>query len=155
MSFKYHRQRYIDCTYETAKAAGWDTVQLKYDGEYKLYDEQGTGLLCVLLGDVFTGPRWVGTELDNKFIVWDCLVSNGQNLHTFSYRNRFAYVKIECQRLGVLFKSITPYPIGAAPDLWRLKPVGTKGVVYRNSKAVYGEDLCVARRYDEMPGELP
>ena len=154
MAFKTHRQSYVNCTYETARAAGWDTVQLKYCGEYKLFDEGGTGT-CVLLGDAFTGPRWAGTDLENRLLVWDCLVSDGKDLRGIDYRNRFSFARLHCQRLGAFFKIVTPYPIQAAPELWKQRPVGTVGLVYRNSKAAYGEPLCVARRYDETPGDIP
>lgn len=171
----------IESTYAQAVAAGCDIVQYKYKGLQcrcvisrgyaRIYDPWGSDFTsftiennnacCTLLGDYFGPPRhqlsWI--------TVYDCLEVGQQDpehvaldwrdIRTFSYRDRFAFVRQQLDMVGLPFKPVKNYPINMSNDLWNSPAEHTNGLIWRRSKDSALHPVYIARRYDEMPGGLP
>lgn len=175
------RQEYIPSTFAEAMADGCDLVQPKYAGLWcrvevlhglaKVFDPQGEILTyvdiksrdvaCTLIGDLFGPPRHDVSTI----VVWDCW-EVGQvdteywrpeytNLRSFAYRDRFAFVKQQIQQIGLPFVPVRCYRMSDAEKLWTAAAEDVCGLVYRRMKDSVMMPLRVARRYKELPGQLP
>lgn len=178
---KLTRQTYQTSTLADAIAAGCDIVQPKYSrlwcrvevsrGTVRIYDDFREELhfadgvnesaCCTLIGNYFGPPACPGI----KVVVWDCwslcqqpldVVRLEENsLETFSYRDRFAFVKQQLHLLNLPWlTAVKNFPITAAPDLWDSPNAETCGLVFRRSRDAVGATLFVARKYEGMPGGL-
>ena len=180
---KTTRQLYETSTLADALAHGCDIVQSKYRGlwvrveiqrgEGVVYDHRYQTLMsidipdasiaCTLVGDLFGPPA----HQVSRIVVWDCWrigeesterpMVDWQNIENFSYRDRWAFAKLNVGRMGIPFVLIKNYPIASAKDLW-IKPdeppLETCGLVFRKSTDPVEVILRVARRYKEAPADL-
>jgi hypothetical protein len=158
-----------EITYSDAVASGFDLVQAKAvgepcrieiaDGQVYIYgyndvlkDEfsiENREVCCTLLGARFTTPPLI--------IVIDCVSVSLQPKTVLGYRDRFAFAKAQVEMIDLpILRLVANYRIDKAKELWeKLDPVLSNGVVYRKSKAPFDAPFFVARKYPNIPGDLP
>jgi hypothetical protein len=170
----------LPSTLAEAVAAGCDIVQPKLRGlwcrvvvsrgsarVYSTKDEELTyfdvpkdNVHAVFVGDYFGPPRH---EL-SKIVVWDCWSIGDDDpegarpvwtdLKTYSYRDRFAFMKVSHSQIGLPLHVIKNYPITNAHILWSDPNPDWCGLVFRSSKDPVRVPVRVCRRYDEAPRAL-
>lgn len=173
---KYERQEYKDLDIGEAVEAGFDTVQLKYDGIWaaviveptctaanlaKFYSREGqykTQKMTrippgVYLGEFMYGSQWAQTpEYRDKCFLFDVIEYEGEDLRELSYRERMRQLKIAVGK-EYWFPIVDSYPIAESFNLWDNHVANRRfeGLVFRRSMDTYYEPL--ARHKIDITGD--
>lgn len=148
-------QDYRDADFATAKAAGCDTLQLKYDGWWvylhlldgraRVYSKSGrflhdfpvlTDKNIMLVGEYMWGTQWAQDPFrKGQFFLFDCWHYDGHRMHEVPYIDRFRLLK-SIQASGVLSAKcelVKNYSIDSYNTVWNNEVVTGKyeGVVFR------------------------
>jgi hypothetical protein len=162
-------QRTIDSTLHDAVADGCDIVQPKLTGIWckvavsqnraVVYNSFGDQIhtftvdkpVCsILIGSFFGPPRLdckphIAVEVDGVV----------QDLSKYTYRNRFAFLKLEVSNINHPdLHLVKNYPIAMSQEIWDTPPAHCNGLVFRRSKDPVDVRLRVTRMYENIPRQL-
>lgn len=158
--------QFKDATLAEAKAAGCDTVQIKYQGLWTR-NEISKGLYRAyshLVDTIvhFNIPSNVDvTLIGNRFSsdlstlwVFDCWSIDNNNVKEYSYRDRYALAHAAIQEINLpIIKLVKNYPIQHAYSVWNdlTNPEVSCGIVFRKSSDLWNGEILLQRKYQEIP----
>lgn len=152
---KLDRQNYNDSTFEQARLAGCDCIQLKYDGWWaRVVCRNGRGTIYsrtqrevgfietdpeldgVFIAEYLFGTQWAQKpEHLGQLIVFDCWELGGTSLMTSPYKERYKIVRTLIPTLyrTDVMRVINIYRMDDYPTLWEyyVKSEKYEGVVFR------------------------
>ena len=151
------RQDYKDATFEEARDAGYDVLQLKYDGWWARVEiAAGRGEVysrtARLVTTITTNPNVVGTFIgeymfgtqwsqdpsrQGKIFLFDVWKTGNTYLNTYTYRDRYGVLRANLPLLGSPFELVANYPILSYSEIWtnKVETGEYEGVVFRRRLA--------------------
>lgn len=166
---RLNRQDYLDSSYDTAKAAGCDTLQLKYDGwwcrceitngQVRCYSETNrelehfrqqlpTPVTLTLVGELMWGTQWSKDPARyEKLYLYDIWQHEDRPLELLPYKERFILLRHLLPSLPPSFQLIQNFRIFDYSEVWSsfVESERFEGVVFRNSLATVGQPLHRAK----------
>lgn len=151
------RQDYKDATYEEARDAGYDVLQLKYDGWWARVEiKAGKGDIYsrtsrlvtsittnpdvdgTFIGEYMFGTQWSqDPSRQGKIFLFDVWRLGNTHLATYTYRDRYGILRANHALLGVPFELVLNYPILSYDNVWstQVESGQYEGVVFRRRLA--------------------